>query len=119
MIEQWIADTKRESDFKELGMILIHNGMVRALSKEGKRVKTMHLSYDREKLNSLINSCKEKRGIVAVKAWINEGTLRVGDDIMYLLVAGKFRTDVLPAFEELVARIKSEVVSEEEVYELG
>ena len=34
---------------------------------------------------------------------------------MFLLVAGRFRTDVLPVFEELLTVIKSEVVTEEEI----
>jgi len=114
MIEQWIADIKKGSDFKDLGMFLVHNGIVRATSKDGKAVKGMHLSYDMEKLNSLIQEFGRKEGIVAIKAWINEGTLNVGDDIMYVLVAGKLRTYVLPALEELVSRIKNEVVSEKE-----
>jgi len=33
---------------------------------------------------------------------------------MYALVAGKFRTDVFPVLEELVSRIKKEIVSEAE-----
>jgi hypothetical protein len=36
-----------------------------------------------------------------IKAWINEGPLKVGDDIMYVLVAGRLKTNVLPTFEEL------------------
>lgn len=44
MVEQWIADVKGSSDFRELGMILMHNGIVRATSKDGKTVKGMHLS---------------------------------------------------------------------------
>ncbi len=114
MIDQWIAEVKQSSDPQELGMILIHNGIVRATSKDGKGVKGMRLSYDREKLNFLIAEFGKKDGIVAIKAWINEGTLKVGDDIMYVLVAGRLRTDVLPTFQELISRIKREVVSEEE-----
>jgi len=34
---------------------------------------------------------------------------------MKVLVAGRFRTEVLPALEELVKRIKNEVVHEEEI----
>ena len=49
-----------------------------------------------------------------IKACINEGPLKVGDDIMYVLVAGRLRTNVLPTFEELVSKIKREVVSEKE-----
>jgi hypothetical protein len=33
-----------------------------------------------------------------IKAWINEAPLKVGDDIMYVLVAGRLRTNVLPTF---------------------
>ena len=115
VIDQWIAEVKQSSDPQELGMILLHNGIVRATSKKGKSVKGMHLSYDREKLNFLLMEFRKKDGIVAIKAWINEGTLKVGDDIMYVLVAGRIRTDVLPTFEELVSKIKREVVSEREL----
>jgi molybdopterin synthase catalytic subunit len=115
VIDQWIAEVKRSSDPRELGMILLHNGIVRATSKKGKSVKGMHLSYDEEKLNFLLTEFRKKDGIVAIKAWINEGTLKVGDDIMYVLVAGRLRTDVLPTFKELVSKIKREVVSEKEL----
>jgi molybdopterin synthase catalytic subunit len=50
-----------------------------------------------------------------VKVWINSGNLKVGDKIMFVLVAGRFRTDVLPVFEELLSLIKNEIVTEEEV----
>jgi hypothetical protein len=34
---------------------------------------------------------------------------------MFLLVAGRFRTDVLPVLQELLTIIKTEIVREEEV----
>lgn len=114
MIERWITDVKKGSDFRELGMILIHNGVVRATSKDGKSVKGMRLTYDKRKLRSLVDEYMKREGIITVKAWINEGHLKVGDDIMYVLVAGRLRRYVLPTLEELVSRIKQEVVSEEE-----
>ncbi len=114
MVEKWITEIKKNADYNELGMILVHNGMVRATSKDGKPVKGMHLTYDREKLQKIIDEYSQKDGIIAVKAWINEGNLTVGDDIMYLLVAGRFRKFVLPVFEEVLSRIKNEIVSEKE-----
>jgi molybdopterin synthase catalytic subunit len=116
MIEKWIKETKEKSDFKDLGMILVHNGIVRATSKDGKSVKGMHLSYDKNKLTSLIDELRRRDGIVEIKAWINEGRLNVGDNIMYAFVAGRFRTIVIPVLEELVARIKQEIVSETEIF---
>lgn len=96
-------------------MILIHNGIVRETSKDGKPVKGMKLSYDSEKLNEIINEIKRKDGILEVKVWINEGHLKIGDDIMKVLVAGRLRTDVFPALQELIGKIKNEVVNEEEI----
>ena len=114
MVEKWIKEVKENSDFQDLGMILIHNGVVRATSKDGKPVKGMHLSYDKKKLAHVVDELLKRDGITAIRVWINEGVLTVGDDIMYALVAGKFRTYVIPVLEELVSRIKKEIVSEVE-----
>lgn len=116
MVEEWINEIKKNADFNELGMILVHNGMVRATSKDGKPVKGMYLTYDKDKLQDLVKKYSKKEGIVAIKAWINEGNLSVGDDIMYLLVAGKFRKSILPVFEEVLSKIKNEIVSEKEFF---
>jgi molybdopterin synthase catalytic subunit len=116
MIDQWISEIKQGSDLEELGMILVHNGIVRATSKDGRPVKGMDLSYDGERLAAVRDELKERDGIVEIKVWINEGHLKVGDDIMYACVAGRFRTTVIPVLEELVGRIKNEIVSEEEIF---
>jgi molybdopterin synthase catalytic subunit len=116
MIEEWIKEIKEGSDFGNLGMILVHNGMVRATSKDGKSVKGMHLSCDRKELTSLMDELGKREGIAGIKVWINEGDLKVGDDIMYALVAGIFRTTVIPVLEELVSRIKKDIISEKEIF---
>jgi molybdopterin synthase catalytic subunit len=115
MISEWLEEIKRTANPEELGMILIHNGIVRGTSKAGRSVRGMKLSYDEQKLNALVSRCRARAGIVDVKAWINSGTLKVGDDIMCLLVAGRFKTDVLPALEELLSLVKREIVTEEEI----
>ena len=112
MVEQWLNEVKLKADPEGLGMILVHNGIVRATSKQGKPVSGMKLSYDEEKLRTVVSEQKKKEGILEIKIWINQGDLRVGDDIMLLLVAGRFRTDVLPVFESLLSVIKQEIVSE-------
>jgi molybdopterin synthase catalytic subunit len=115
MIDSWIEEVKQRANPEELGMILVHNGIVRGTSKSGKTVGGMKLSYDQEKLNSVIPTFRQKPGVVEVKVWINAGNLKVGDNIMFLLVAGKFKTNVLPVLEELLSLIKSEIVTEVEV----
>ncbi len=115
MIEQWLAKVKKTADPEGLGMVLIHNGVVRGTSKQGKPVNGMNLSYDEDKLRRLIRRQKRKEGIAEIKVWINKGDLEVGDDIMLVLVAGRFRTDVVPVFESLLSTIKGEIVKEREL----
>jgi molybdopterin synthase catalytic subunit len=114
MIDQWIKEIKTQCPPEMLGMILAHNGIVRATAKDGKPVQFMQLSYDRAKLEEAVRLYKKKDGIAEIRAWINEGTLKIGDDIMNVCVAGRFRTDVVPVFQELLTLIKTQIVREEE-----
>jgi molybdopterin synthase catalytic subunit len=116
MVDKWIQEIKAKINPERLGMILVHNGIVRASSKDGKPVKGMELSFDEGKLDSCVNEFKGWDGIEDIRVWINQGELNVGDDIMYVLVAGRFRTDVLPVLQELLSVIKKEIVKEKEVY---
>ena len=113
--DELIERVKRRARPENLGMVLVHNGVVRGSSRSGREVKEMELSVNREKLKELIEEIEKREGIEAVEVWINEGRLKVGDDIMLVAVGGRFRSDVLPAFEELIGRIKREVVVEKEI----
>jgi molybdopterin synthase catalytic subunit len=110
-----IRKVKENSEPDRLGMLLTHVGLVRGTSKDGRKVRGMELSADREKLKEVVNEIKAKEGIEGVEVWINEGKLKVGDTIMVAVVGGRFRKEVLPALEELIERIKREVVVEREV----
>jgi molybdopterin synthase catalytic subunit len=116
MIDEWIEEIKQHPQSELVGMILVHNGIVRATTRQGKPVKGMKLSYNAEKLKDVVREIKKRDGIVEVKVWINEGELKVGDDIMKVLVAGRIRPEVFPALQELVGKIKKEVVHEEEFF---
>jgi len=115
MVEKWIREIKDQCPAEALGMILIHNGIVRATGKDGGPVHAMRLSYDREGLDRAVQEASRKEGVAAVRVWINEGVLDVGDDIMNLCVAGRFRTDILPVFEALLKTVKADIVREEEM----
>jgi len=115
MIDQWISEIKKTCPPDQLGMILVHNGIVRATSKQSEPVHGMKLSYDKAALEQAVRRFKNQEGIVDIRAWINEGTLKIGDDIMYVCVAGRFRKDILPVFQELITMIKTEIVREEEL----
>jgi molybdopterin synthase catalytic subunit len=115
MLDVWLREVKQTTDPESLGMILVHDGVVRGTSKTGQRIQGMHLSSDKEKLDQVISTLRIREGIVDIRVWINSGQLKVGDDIMLVLVAGRFRTDILPVFVELLTVIKNEIVQEDEI----
>jgi len=53
--------------------------------------------------------------MVEVYAWMNEGFLSVGDDIMQVMFAGDIGKNVFDALQRLVSLIKRKVVSEQEL----
>jgi molybdopterin synthase catalytic subunit len=110
-----VRKVREKAEPDRLGMLLTHVGLVRGTSKDGRKVRGMELSADKEKLEELLREISEREGIEGVEVWVNEGNLKVGDVIMVAVVGGRFRKDVLPALEELVERIKREVVVEREV----
>jgi len=114
VLEKFLKELKEQCAQKELGMILVHVGIVRGTSKEGNLVQEMYVDFSEERLQGLIKESEKKEGICGIKVWINKGVLKVGDPIMVVAVAGRFRKDVLPCLEELLNRIKKEVVKEEE-----
>jgi molybdopterin synthase catalytic subunit len=96
-------------------MYLVHNGVVRGTARDGSPVSRMDLSYDRDRLVEVIEQVRARAGVVAVRVWVNEGMLEIGDDIMYALVAGDIRENVFGSLQELVRLIKTEVVKEWEI----
>ena len=96
-------------------MILAHQGIVRGTSRSGELVRGMVLHGDGDRLEDVLAEARTWPGVIAVRAWVNEGSLSVGDDIMKVLVAGDIRDNVSAALQRLVSLIKSEVLSESEV----
>lgn len=114
-IDAWLAEVKSSGNTDGIGMYLSHNGVVRAYSRDGRPVTGMILGVDRERLAEIVASAELMEGVAAVRAWVNEGELSIGDDIMYALVAGDIRDNVFGALQALVKMIKTEVVTEEEL----
>ena len=110
----WIAEVKARPEADAIGMLLSHQGIVRGSSRSGEPVTGMELGVDRERLAEALAEAATWPGIVAVRAWVNEGSLAVGDDIMKVLVAGDIREHVFDGLQRLVGVIKREVVSESE-----
>jgi molybdopterin synthase catalytic subunit len=114
-ITQCIERIKAGPDSSRIGMILAHQGIVRGTSKSGEAVSGMDLGVDRRRFEEAIAEARSWDGVVAVDAWVNEGRLAVGDDIMKVVVAGDVRGNVIGALQRLVAIIKDDVVTEVEL----
>ena len=123
-VEQWLKEAKADPGSKDSGMFLLHNGVVRETAKAKVRygeedtrpVSGMYFSYDEEKVNEAVRKTYEMEGIFHVRVWLNEGELKVGDDIMYVLIGGDIRPHVVDALQSLVGFIKNECVVEQEKY---
>lgn len=123
-MDAWLQEAKAHADAGKIGMYLTHCGVVRASAKAAVRqgaadtrpVVGMRFSYDAEKLEQVLAQTRQRQGIYYVKAWLNEGELQVGDEIMCVLIGGDIRPNVVDALQYLVGRIKDECVKETELY---
>ena len=123
-MDAWMAEAKAHESAEKIGMYLTHNGIVRKsakakvrLGEDAKDVKGMLFSYDQAKVDAAVEETYALDGIYYVKAWLNEGELTVGDDIMYVLIGGDIRPHVVDALQFLVGKLKNECVEETEIYE--
>lgn len=113
-LTELIGRIKARSDYRNVGMILCHNGVVRGTARDGRPVTELTVRADRKRLAGIIAEMKRRPGIVEVLVEVREGTLRVGEDIMYVVVAGDLRENCFPVLEETVNEIKREVTHKTE-----
>lgn len=122
-LDNWLREARRDPGAAGVGMYLTHCGVVResarAEVREGQAsppVRGMRFSYDQAKVDEAIAEAREMEGIRYVRVWLNEGVLQVGDDLMRVLVGGDIRPHVTAALDALVGRLKSQCVTEEELF---
>ncbi len=115
-ISKTIAELKKDPAFAEnVGMVLVHNGVVRAWSRKDRQgVSSITIRVDRERLEQLRQEYERKPGIYRVVVEAREGDLAPGDDVLFIIVAGDIREHVKPVLSELLDRIKAEAVGKSE-----
>jgi molybdopterin synthase catalytic subunit len=117
-ISKTIAELKKDPAFAQnVGMILVHNGVVRGWSrKEGQpEVTAVDISVDRAKLEALRREYEQRPGIFRVVVEARDGHLQVGDDVLFIVVAGDIRENVKPVLADLLDRIKAEAFKKQEI----
>lgn len=122
-IQKMMQEAKSSKYASKCGMFLLHNGVVRidakAKVREGKKntkkVIGMDFDYDKKKVDAAIKKALKMKGIYYIKVWLNSGKLKVGDDIMLVLIGGDIRPHVVDCLQSLVGEIKSKCVVEKEL----
>ena len=123
-IDQWLREAKEDPTAAECGMYLTHNGVVRRSprarvrlgDRDAGNVTGMEFGYDPEKVRQAVAEARRMEGIGYVRVWLNEGALKVGDDIMLVLIGGDIRSHVVDALQTLVGTLKNECVTERELF---
>jgi len=107
-----MENVKNEPDFKKAGAIALFIGIVRGETLEGVTVQKLELEAYEEKANetldSICNDLKKKKGIVDVQIHHLLGEFNVGEDMVYVMVAGNHRKNVFPVLRKAVERYKKE-----------
>ena len=123
-MDQWLAEAKASEQAAQCGMLLTHNGVVRATARAQVRdgqdmptVERIEFSYDQEGLDAAVAEALTWEGVYYVRVWLNEGVLSVGDSIMYVMIGADIRPRCIDALQNLVGHIKNNLVVEKEIYE--
>ena len=107
-----ISNAKKNSKFNEAGAIAVFIGVVRGETLDGKKVVNLKMEAYEEKANEALvaisKELSEKPGIVDVQVHHLLGEFNVGEDVVYVSVAGSHREEVFCVLREAVERYKNE-----------
>lgn len=116
-ISKRIAEMKKQPGFQDnVGMILIHNGVVRNWSRKDKsKVKALEVTPDLTKIETIRQEFLKRDGIFDVVIEAKSGEFQPGDDLLFLIVAGDIRENIKPVLAELLDRVKGEAIAKREI----
>ena len=114
-VQDVINNIKKDPNYSKAGAIGLFIGVVRGETLESEKEKVEGLtieSYEEKAdqvLTEISSELSRKPGVVNVQIHHLLGEFKVGDDLVYVAVAGAHRTEVFPVLREAVERYKSEV----------
>ena len=111
-LPELLKSIKEQKDFPKAGAIATFIGVVRGATFDGEKVTGLELQAYEEEANKILGSIcedlKTREGVVDVQIHHFVGEFSVGDDIVYVVVAGAHRQNVFGVLEEAVERYKKE-----------
>ncbi len=114
-ISKMMDTIKQHPEFDKVGMVLCHDGIVRGTSRDGRKIKQLRVSVDHQKLDKIVSEQKKRPGILDIRVEIAEDRdLRIGDDVMFLSVAGDIRENVIAVLTDTLNQIKTVVTKKKE-----
>ncbi len=116
-ITKTIKELKQRQDFTDnVGMILIHNGVVRNWSRKDRaKVTALEVTPDYDKIEEIRQEFLKKEGIFDIIVEAYTGTFQPGDDLLHIIVAGDIRENIKPVLADILDRIKAEAVNKKEI----
>ncbi|MGM0425799.1 MAG: molybdenum cofactor biosynthesis protein MoaE [Thermodesulfobacteriota bacterium] len=113
---QMINTLKAHPDYPRMGMIASHLGVVRETALDGRTVQGVQIKFADEIIHDIIRNAREMDGIIEALVETYEGDLKVGDEIMAVVVGGDTRDHVFPALIETVDAIKKNGAFKKELF---
>ncbi len=116
-INALVEQIQQRPDYHKAGMILCHKGVVRGTSRDGRKVNGLRVAVDPVQLERVVDAHKQRPGIIDILVQINaDRDLKVGDDVMLLVVAGDIRENVISVLSDTLNAIKSTVTAKTEFF---
>lgn len=111
-LQDVIESVKKHPNYKKVGAMALFVGVVRGETKQGEPVKGLQLEAYEEKadqtLEEICLDLKKAKGITDVQIHHFTGEFKIGEDLVYVLVAGGHRENVFPVLRKAVERYKNE-----------
>jgi molybdopterin synthase catalytic subunit len=111
-LQQLMDSIRQNENSEKTGAIALFIGVARGENNEGQKVQKLTLEAYEEKANETLekicDNLQKKPGIVDVQIHHLLGEFNVGDDMVYVSVAGSHRPEVFDVLREAVERYKHE-----------
>ncbi len=111
-LSELLKSVKAKEDFHRAGAIATFVGVVRGETVDSENVEGLELQAYEEQANKILGSIcedlKKREGVVDVQIHHFIGEFSVGEDLVYVVVAGAHREDVFGVLREAVERYKHE-----------
>lgn len=111
-ISDVLSKIRKKDAFRRAGAIAMFIGVVRGETFDGQKVEKVTIEAYEEKADEVLAKISHeltgKPGIIDVQIHHLLGDFDVGEDLVYVAVAGAHRKEVFAALQEAVERYKSE-----------